>query len=127
MAELVQARRPAHLVVATGTCLANFPPASEWTADGRSDRYWLEVLSDPKRKISGPRNPPVMTKTAHTRCDRLSKISHFSNLATAARPDLWCAPTGASAESRAAARAVPWIARHLTGRKSRTLIGESAV
>jgi hypothetical protein len=52
MAELVQARRPAHLVVATGTCLANFPPASEWTADGRSDRYWLEVLSDPKRKIS---------------------------------------------------------------------------
>ena len=80
-----------------------------------------------RRLGSGPRNPPVMTKTAHTRCDRLSKISHFSNLATAARPDLWCAPTGASAESRAAARAVPWIARHLTGRKSRTLIGESAV
>ena len=52
MAELVRARRPAHLVVATGLCLANFPPASEWTADGRSDRYWLEVLSDPKRKIS---------------------------------------------------------------------------
>jgi hypothetical protein len=50
--ELVTARRPAHLVIATGICLANFPPASEWTAGGRSDRYWLKVLSDPKRKIS---------------------------------------------------------------------------
>jgi hypothetical protein len=52
IAELVTARRPIHLVIATGTCLANFSPASEWAPNGRSDRYWLEVLSDPERKIS---------------------------------------------------------------------------
>jgi len=45
-------RRPRHLAIATANCLANFCSLLEWTEEGRSDRFWLRIFSDPSYKPS---------------------------------------------------------------------------